>query len=176
MDKSQILKEIIESRKSTFPKDYTGETLSPGVLQSILDSAKFVPNHKRTKPWRFRVFTDEAKKDLGIKLAEIYRETTAPASFLQKKYDDIPAKVNKAGAIISISVAFSGLVPEWEEIAAVAMGVQNMYLTSAANNTGCYWSSPGLIRYLDGYLELAENEKCYGLFYLGALESEQNEI
>ncbi len=176
MDKSQLLKEIIESRKSKFPRDYTGEAIPLEVLQTILDSARFVPNHKRTKPWRFRVFTEADKEQLGITLAEIYRETTAPASFLQKKYDDIPAKVNKAGAIISISVAFSGLVPEWEEIAAVAMGVQNMYLTCAVHNVGCYWSTPGLIKYLDAYLELAENEKCYGLFYLGALESELEEF
>ncbi|QFG53783.1 nitroreductase [Chryseobacterium sp.] len=176
MDKSQILKEIIESRKSTFPRDYTGEGLAPEVLNAILDSAQFVPNHKRTRPWRFRVFTGAQKDELGATLAGIYRDTTPPAVFLQKKYEDIPAKAGKAGAIISISVAFSGLVPEWEEIAAVAMGVQNMYLTCTATNVGCYWSSPGLIKYLDGYLGLAENEKCYGLFYLGALKSELDEI
>ena len=34
-------------------------------------------------------------------------------------------------------------LPEWEEIAAVSMAVQNMWLTCYANNIGCYLSTPG---------------------------------
>jgi len=62
------------------------------------------------------------------------------------------------------------LVPEWEEIAATAMAVQNMYLTSTANNIGCYWSTPGMMNHLGEFLGLEENQRCYGLFYLGNLQ------
>jgi nitroreductase len=61
MNNSEILKEIIESRRSTFPKDYSGEEISQEILDEILNSANFAPNHKRTKPWRFRVFKGEEK-------------------------------------------------------------------------------------------------------------------
>ena len=88
-------------------------------------------------------------------------------TFLEKKYLDISNKIEKADAIITISVNFSGLLPEWEEIAATAMAVQNMYLTASVNSVGCYWSTPGMIRHLDEFLGLEENQKCYGLFYLG---------
>ncbi|WP_332032975.1 nitroreductase family protein [Kaistella sp.] len=169
MGKAEILKEIIESRRSIFPKDYTGEEIELEILDEILRSATFAPNHKRTKPWRFKIFKGEEKTRLGEKLAEIYKNTVAPQHFLEKKYLSISEKAAKANVIVTISVNFSGLLPEWEEIAATAMAVQNMYLTCTAHGIGSYWSSPGMIKHLDEFLNLEENQKCYGLFYIGKI-------
>ena len=94
--------------------------------------------------------------------------------FLEKKYNDIAFKINKANVIVSIVVNFSGMLPEWEEIAAVSMAVQNMYLTCTANNLGCYWSSPKIVEQLQESLTIKENQKCLGLFYMGKLEVENN--
>lgn len=167
MDKAEVLKNIIETRRSTFPKSYSTEEIEEDVLTEILNSATFAPNHKRTKPWRLKVFRDDEKTQLGEKLAEIYKQTTNPQSFLEKKYGDISDKVSKSNVIITICVNFSGLLPEWEEIAATAMAVQNMYLTATAHEIGCYWSTPGMINHLNEFLNLDENQKCIGLFYLG---------
>ncbi len=169
MGKAAILKEIIESRRSIFPKDYTGEEIEQEILDEILRSATFAPNHKRTKPWRFKIFKGEEKSRLGEKLAEIYKNTVAPQHFLEKKYLSISEKAAKANVIVTISVNFSGLLPDWEEIAATAMAVQNMYLTCTAHGIGSYWSSPGMIKHLDDFLNLEENQKCYGLFYMGKI-------
>lgn len=169
MDKATVLKAIIEQRKSTFPRDYTAEEIDDQILHEILKSAEFAPNHKRTKPWRLKVFKGEEKRALGEKMAEIYKATVAPQNFLEKKFVSITEKAAKADAVISISVNFSGLVPEWEEIAATAMAVQNMYLTATVHDVGCYWSSPGLINHLGEFLGLDENQKCYGLFFLGKI-------
>lgn len=169
MDKAPLLKEIIESRRSIFPKSYTGENIEDAVLEDILNSANFAPQHKRTKPWRFKVFRDEEKTQLGQHLADIYRSTVSPEGFLEKKFVDISEKISKSNAVIAICVNFSGLVPEWEEIAATAMAVQNMYLTCTVNNVGSYWSTPGMINHLQGFLGLEENQKCIGLFYLGKI-------
>ncbi|HAP95565.1 MAG TPA: nitroreductase, partial [Chryseobacterium sp.] len=99
----------------------------------ILSNAVLAPNHKRTKPWRFKTFKGEEKQNLGLELQNIYKEVTPEFQFLQKKYDDIGFKISKANVIISIVVEFSGLVPDWEEIAATSMAVQNMYLTCTAH-------------------------------------------
>lgn len=167
MNDPQILKNIIESRRSTFPKDYTGEEIPPHILDEILHSAKFAPSHKRTKPWRFKSFRGLEKTELAEKFAEIYKTTTRPEVFLEKKYLDIPEKIRKTDTVLAIIVNFSDLVPEWEEVAAVAMAVQNMYLTCAANNVGCYWSSPGLKDSVGDFIGLEENQKCLGFFYMG---------
>ncbi len=58
-------------------------------------------------------------------------------------------------------------LPEWEEVAAVAMAVQNMWLTASQHGIGAYWSSPGLIKYMDEFFSLKKGEKCLGFFYMG---------
>jgi len=170
MEASTILKKILESRKSTFPKDYSDQEIPQHILEDVLNNATLTPNHKRTKPWRFKIFRGEEKHRLGLELQKIYKDITPEFQFLQKKYDDILFKNQKADTIISIVVNFSGLVPEWEEIAAVSMAVQNMYLTCAANHIGCYWSSPKLVNHLKHSLNIEDNQKCMGLFYMGSLD------
>lgn len=170
MNKAEILKEIIEQRRSTFPKDYSENEISEEIISQILHSATLAPNHKRTKPWRFKIFKGEEKTQLASEMQAVYKATQPEHLFLEKKYQDIGFKINKADTVISIVVNFSGMVPEWEEVAAVSMAVQNMYLTCTANNIGCYWSSPGIVNQLKDSLTIEENQKCLGLFYMGRLD------
>lgn len=169
MSKATILKEIIEERRSIFPKDYTDTEIPQEVLEEILHAATLAPNHKRTKPWRFKIFKGEEKAKLAAEMQAIYKATQPEQLFLEKKYNDIGFKINKADVVVSIIVNFSGMVPEWEEIAATSMAVQNMYLTCTANNIGCYWSSPKIVDHLKDSLTIEENQKCLGLFYMGSL-------
>jgi len=171
MNKAEVLKEIIEQRRSIFPKDYTDAEIPQEILNDILHSATLAPNHKRTKPWRFKTFRGEEKVKLASEMQAIYKSTQPEHLFLEKKYNDIGFKINKADAVVSIVVNFSGMVPEWEEIAAVSMAVQNMYLTCTANGIGCYWSSPKLVDLLNESLTIEENQKCLGLFYMGVAGS-----
>jgi nitroreductase len=170
MNKATVLKEIIEQRRSIFPKDYTDTEISQELIEEIVNSATFAPNHKRTKPWRFKIFKGEEKAKLALEMQTIYKNSQPEHLFLEKKYTDIGFKINKAGAVISIIVNFSGMVPEWEEIAAVSMAVQNMYLTCTANHIGSYWSSPKIVDDLKDSLSIEGNQKCLGLFYIGSLE------
>lgn len=170
MNKAEVLKEIIEQRKSIFPKDYTETEISQEIINEILHSATLAPNHKRTKPWRFKIFKGEEKAKLALEMQTIYKASQPEHLFLEKKYNDIGFKITKADAVVSIIVNFSGMVPEWEEIAAVSMAVQNMYLTCTANNIGCYWSSPNIVDHLKDSLTIEENQKCLGLFYMGKID------
>ncbi|OVE62796.1 nitroreductase family protein [Chryseobacterium mucoviscidosis] len=170
MNKAEVLKEIIEQRRSIFPKDYSDTEISQEILDEILHSATLAPNHKRTKPWRFKIFRGEEKAKLALEMQSIYKSTQPETLFLEKKYNDIGFKINKADTVVSIVVNFSGMVPEWEEIAAVSMAVQNMYLTCTANNIGCYWSSPKIVDHLKESLTIEESQKCLGFLYMGNLD------
>ncbi|WP_432708080.1 nitroreductase family protein [Pedobacter sp.] len=163
-----ILSNIIKRRRSIFPNSYTTEEVPVTLIKQILESANYAPTHKLTEPWRFRVYRNAGKDRLGEALAEIYKQRTPEGKFLQKKYDSIKEKVNSASAVIVICAELHpDQVPEWEEIAAVACAVQNMALTAEALHVGAYWSSPEILPYLKGFLELSDQEKCYGLFYVG---------
>ena len=64
------------------------------------------------------------------------------------------------------------LIPEFEEISAVAMAVQNMWLyLSSSEKYGGYWSTPKytLEDEFKAFLNLKEETKCLGLFYVGTI-------
>jgi len=162
------LTEIIKRRRSIFPVSYTDQEVPVEVIKQLLENANYAPTHKLTEPWRFVVFRAAGKKRLGLELARLYKETTPPALFLQKKYNSITEKIDKASCVIALNAQLHpDKVPEWEEVASLACAVQNMALTAEALNIGAYWSSPASISALGDFLEMSENEKCYGLFYMG---------
>jgi nitroreductase len=64
------------------------------------------------------------------------------------------------------------ILPEFEEIAATAMAVQNIWLYLASTEKyGGYWSTPGyaLGEDFSAFLHLSEDERCLGLFYVGTV-------
>ena len=166
--KAEILSDIIKSRRSVFTESFIRKELPKELITEILDSANYASTHKLTQPWRFKVMVKDSKAKLGVELARLYQKITPAEKFLQKKYDSFAHKTAQAGAIIAICIQFhEDKVPAWEEIAAVACAVQNMALTAESLAVGTYWGSPPLIAHLGDFLHLAENEKCYGLFYMG---------
>lgn len=163
-----ILSRIIKRRRSIFPVSYTGQEIPVELIKQVLESANYAPTHKLTEPWRFTVFRNEGKMKLGAELARLYKETIPAHQFLQKKYDSILEKAAQANCIIALNAALHiDKIPEWEELAALACAVQNMALTAEALNIGAYWSSPGMIEGLKTFLNLGDQEKCFGLFYMG---------
>jgi nitroreductase len=164
----EVLSNIIRRRRSIFPISYTQEEVPILVIKQILESANYAPTHKLTEPWRFVVFTKQGKTRFAKELARLYKETTLEHQFLKKKYDSIIEKAAQSSCIIALNVQLHPeKLPEWEELASLACAVQNMALTAAALNVGSYWSSPGMIAELKDYLNLGEQEKCFGLFYMG---------
>jgi nitroreductase len=164
----EIISRIIKERRSIFPPSYTGAEIPVEAIQSILESANYAPTHKLTEPWRFMVFRKAAKYRLALELARLYKETTPAEKFLQKKYDSITMKFAQSSCVIVINAQLHpDKIPAWEEIAALGCAVQNMVLTAETLNIGGYWSSPDTLEQLAGFLDLQENEKSYGLYYMG---------
>ena len=160
---------LIRSRRSVFPPSYIDKPIDKETLLELLENANHAPTHRITQPWRFTVFTGEGLVRLADFMGENYRQTTPPASFSQAKYDVTRDKILKAGAVIAINVELHpNLVPEWEEIAATAVAVQNIWLSAWERGIGGYWSSPGgALEPLAEFMNLPENQKNIGLFYLG---------
>jgi nitroreductase len=162
-----MIHDLIKKRRSVFPAQYNDKPITRDILEQVLEAANWAPTHKRTEPWRFRVLQGKALEQLGKFLQTKYLQTVPePKQFKAKKLLENP---QKAGAIIAICMQrdLQERVPEWEEIAATAMAVQNMWLQCTDLGIGAYWSSPGLIRYMDAFFDLSEGERCLGFFYMG---------
>lgn len=164
--------DLIQKRRSVFPAQYIDKAIAKADIEKILEAANWAPNHRNTEPWRFKVIQGDKLVELGQFLHDTYIDITPhPKKIKAKKLKENPVK---AGAIVAICMQRDALesVPEWEEIAATAMAVQNMWLCCTEMGIGCYWSSPELIAYMDDFLPMNEGEKCLGFFYMGYYHGE----
>lgn len=164
--------DLIKKRRSVFPVQYNDRVVEKETIQRLLEAANWAPTHRKTEPWRFKVLLGNSKDALGTFLANKYQEVEErPKKIKIKKLLENPSR---AGAIIAICMQRDPKesLPEWEELAATAMAVQNMWLCCTEMNLGCYWSSPGLIKHMDEFFDLKEGEKCLGFFYLGYYDEE----
>ena len=163
------ISEVIRKRRAIFPNSYNDKPISGELIREVLENANWAPTHKMTEPWRFRVFRGQALERLGAYLGEYYRSHTPEDSFSEMKFKKTVNNPARSQAVIAIVLHRDpeARVPEWEEIAAVATSVQNMWLTCAAYGIGAYWSTPEAILDGNAFLGLAPGERCLGLFYMG---------
>jgi nitroreductase len=160
---------LIRRRRAIFPNSYNERPIPEALIREILENANWAPTHKMTEPWRFKVFQGDSRAALGDYLAEYYRVHTPSEAFSEIKFTKTKKNPQRAAAVIAIVMQRDpeSRLPEWEEVAAVAAAVQNMWLTCAAYGIGAYWSSPEGILKADEFLGLAPGQRCLGLFYMG---------
>ncbi|UIR56160.1 nitroreductase [Sphingobacterium sp. SRCM116780] len=171
---NEVLK-AIHYRRSVFQANFTDQEINKEDILTILEAANAAPTHKRTQPWRFTIFKGEGLTRLGTELSRIYKTVTPAEKYVEKTEITMGEKATQSQVAIALVVNYTKEVPEWEELAATACAVENMWLAAHSLGLGGYWATPGLINHLGGFLNLEENQKCIGLFYLGHHETEARE-
>lgn len=164
--------EHIKSRRSVYPHQFKSQSISNEDIKKLLETANWAPTHRKTEPWRFKIFIGDFKQKLARFCKEKYTETTEkPKKF---KANKIEKKFEQSSHVIAVCIQRDPKesVPEWEEVAATAMAVQNMWLASKSLNIGMYWSTPKYKDNLDEIVPLAKGEHCLGFLYLGYFEDE----
>ncbi|WP_410006920.1 nitroreductase [Aequorivita nionensis] len=167
-----MISETIKNRRAVFPAQYNGQAITKEEILTILESANWAPTHKRTEPWRFKVFHGTSQVALGKFMAETYKQTTD--NFSEFTYDKFMDNPVKSGCVIAICMQRDPKqsLPEWEEIAATSMAVQNMWLSAHEMRIGAYWASPGIVKYMDKFIQMEEGEQCLGFFYMGKYDGD----
>lgn len=169
----QAINELIQSRKAIYPRDYIQKGIPKEIIERLLLNADRAPTHKLTQPWRFRVLGESTRTELGTFLANKYKSLyEGTEKYKPKKFESFSHKTKNSACIIAIHMQRDAAkrLPEWEETAALAMAVQNMWLTCTAYGIGAYWSSPGLIEHMHEFYPMAEGEQCLGFFFMGYYE------
>jgi len=178
MIKPDQVSELLKDRRSVYPTQYTGEPVSNAIIEEMLENANWAPTHRLTEPWRFVVFSGKGIQKLASFQSELYKEIgTANGSFDETKFQKLATKPLMSSHIIAIGMARDEkeCVPEIEEVASVAMAVQNMYLTATAHRIGCYWGSGG-VTYLEEakpFFNLKPADKLLGFLYIGNIDKEK---
>lgn len=169
------IKAVIADRRTIYPEYFSKRKVSVEIIKELLDHAKWAPTHRYTQPWSFTVFTGDGTTKLATWQSTAYREMSGE-SFSQEKFDKLASRPLLASAIIAVSMKRDEEErdPEQEEIASVAMAVQNMMLLATAHGIGIYWSTGGLTytQEMMEFLGLGDNDRFMGLLYVGYPEDE----
>lgn len=167
-----LINNLIRNRRSVFPKEYTGERVDEAIIKQMLENANWAPTHKLTEPWRFVIFTGTGIQRLADFQSDLYKKVSAAkGTFDPEKYDSLKSKPLQSSHIIAVGMKRDEKksVPEIEEVGAVYMAVQNMYLTATAYNIGCYLSTGGITFYPEGkaFFGLGDEDKLLGFVHIG---------
>ncbi len=165
------ISDLIKSRRTIYPKDYTDREVHREIVERVLTNATWAPTHGMTQPWRFNVFTGEARKRLSDFLGKEYMRSTPPEKFLQRKFDNLTQRPLQSSVVISIGMARDpqGKINERDELMAIACAVQNMHLTCTAYGLGAFWATGGPMTgpAMREFVGLGPNDHALGLFYMG---------
>jgi nitroreductase len=162
------LLEGIQSRVSAMKLSAPGP--SREHLDQILRAGLRAPDHGRLKPWRFVVLEGDARAKLGDAIAEMFRRKAPQCT--QAQLDAERAKTLRAPTIVIVAARIAkGKIPEIEQIASVAAGVQNMFLVAHALGYGAMWKT-GAAAYdpdVKKTLGLLPEDHIVAMLYLGTI-------
>ncbi|MEZ5328304.1 MAG: nitroreductase [Verrucomicrobiales bacterium] len=162
----------IRHRRTIKPADMDpARQIDRALVNQLLENACWAPTHGMTEPWKFLVYSDEARQRLADSLQDLYTVTTPADSFRPDKFTKLGTQPLLAPVVIAICMArdITGKIAEIEEIEAVACAVQNLHLSASVAGLGGFWSTPPVLETeaANHALHLEANERCLGLFYLG---------
>jgi nitroreductase len=138
------------------------------LVAELCGLVTWAPNHKKTWPWRFALFTGEGRSRFGDTMA---------ADMVTAEFGD-EAKRNKtrvkylrtpAILVVGSAAHHDNEMLHRENRDAVAAGIQNLLLGATTLGLASFWSTPALSS-PPGVLELCEFEsdtQIVGVLYLG---------
>tara|TARA_B100000524_G_scaffold158305_1_gene80280 strand:+ start:768 stop:1334 length:567 start_codon:yes stop_codon:yes gene_type:complete len=166
------INKLIAVRRAVYPSQFNMGEIDKDALKQLLENANMAPTHKMTQPWFFKIYKNKAKTRLGkamVHAMKVYSPLDLRQDFKKKK---IFEKCRLSNCVLGIFMKRSTEVsiPEWEEIAAVAMAVQNIWLSCVDQKIGCYWSSPQYTSQMRSFFDLNADERCLGFMYMGKFD------
>jgi len=143
-------------------------------IEELLEAAVRAPTHHLTEPWRFYVLSGESKRLLANAIASA---AMAAGTDPDEARADGEKKVGRAPVIVVFTCVPSDEpdVVEQEEIASVAMAMQNFLLAAHAKGLGAMLRT-GPAAYspaIRDELGLGPSETVVGFVYLGFPEGQR---
>jgi nitroreductase len=128
---------VIRTRRTSLLVD-PDRPVDPGMVQRLIGSAIWAPNHKRTWPWRFTVLTGDSRRRLG----EAFSQVGAELGMDPIKVEKQRTKYLRSPVVLLVWVGGStDPVRRREDRDATAAAVQNLLLAATANGLASYWAS-----------------------------------
>lgn len=161
--------ELLKTRRSVKPMELTGPAPSAAEIDTLLGIASRVPDHGKLTPWRFIVFTGDARLAAGEAIASAFRADRPDATPDQIEFER--TRLARAPLVIAVvsRAAPHVKIPEWEQ--QLSAGASAMSLVFAAHALGyaASWITEWYAydrRVLDA-LGVTANERIAGFVHIG---------
>ncbi len=161
--------ELLKTRRSVKPMELTGPAPSQSEIDTLLAIASRVPDHGKLTPWRFIVFTGDARLAAGHIIADAFRANRADATSEQIDFER--NRLARAPLVIAI-VSRAGphaKIPEWEQELSAGASAMSLVFAAHAMGFAASWITEWYSydrRVLDG-LGLSPNERIAGFVHIG---------
>jgi nitroreductase len=161
--------QLLKTRRSVKPMEMTGVAPTDAEIDTLLTIASRVPDHGKLTPWRFIVFTGDARVAAGEVISDVFRKNRADATPEQIEFER--CRLARAPLVIAVvsRAAPHVKIPEWEQ--QLSAGASAMSLVLAAHTMG--YAASWLTEWyaydravLDG-LGLSANERIAGFVHIG---------
>ena len=159
------LESLITARRSNLLIDASKE-VDAALVDRIVTSAQWAPNHKRTWPLRIAVITGNSRRTLGDTIAD----AMAVHGDDEMKVTKTRGKFMRSPIIIVVASAEGATPNETEENKyAVAAGVQNMLLMAESFGLAALWGSPakGANNAITSLCSMESTDHVMGIIYVG---------
>jgi nitroreductase len=161
--------QLLKTRRSVKPMELTGPPPSDAEIDSMLSIASRVPDHGKLTPWRFIVFSGDARVSAGDVIAAAFKANRADATPEQIEFER--HRLARAPLVIAVvsRAAPHVKIPEWEQ--QLSAGASAMNLVNAAHAMGyaASWITEWYA-YDRGVLDalgLGPNERMAGFVHIG---------
>lgn len=158
--------DLVRSRRTSMIVDQERD-VPADLIAELCGLATWAPNHKKTWPWRFALFTGDGRSRLGDTMAgEMERLDVG---------DDAKRTKTRTKYLRTPATLAVGCTPHDNEMLhaenrdAVAAGIQNLLLGATAIGLASFWSTPAVTR-PPSVLELCgfePDDRIVGIVYLG---------
>lgn len=159
------LENLITARRSNLLIDASKE-VDNAIVDRIVNTAQWAPNHKRTWPLRIAVISGDSRKTLGDTIAD----AMAIHGDDEMKVIKTRGKFMRSPIVIVVAAAEGATTNETEENKyAVAASVQNMLLMAESFGLATLWGSPakGANDAITTLCSMESTDHVMGIVYLG---------
>lgn len=161
--------ELLKTRRSVKPIEMTGPGPSASEIETLLTVASRVPDHGKLAPWRFIVFSGDAREAAGDKIAAVFRDTRPDATPEQIEFER--RRLARAPLVVAVvsRAAPHAKIPEWEQQLSAGAACMNLLTAAHAMGYVASWLTEWFAfdRAAMSALGLGEQERIAGFVYVG---------
>jgi len=160
--------QVIETRRSI--RSYTEQPVPVELIEALLDTAIYAPNHKLREPWRFVLAIEDGQTRYVDALMELLTARGQFETKTSEQRQQAEQKLREVPVYLTVLCQVQGTPDQQlEDTLATAAMIQNLQLVATERGLGCCWKS-GKHWFTPEYASLvdaSENERVLGVIQIG---------